>query len=264
MGAMSLGSRPIGTRAVGGGAPGERSAHREQQRADVERFKLLIGQHGPFHWSMEIDGASEAVTRTADRTEELISGLAAAVRAGIDQVEDATRNPSLRVRLTVEGPAATDDFSGHASLMGPGVRLGFDDSSFFELEETYDGWLPEHESDEPRQQVDAGLAILEPITQREYGAVEAILAALWRAIDNDELTETQQHQIIAMAKLLEEQHRATEPGVTERWKILGVLRSVLDAATKDLPSRMVVLAAAHTIAQEHGWYDLAGELAEHL
>lgn len=83
--------------------------------------------------------------------------------------------------------------------------------------------------------VDIGVALLEPITDREYGQIERVLQVLWDAAATESLTAAQEAQILAIARLIEDQHRDTTPGRTERWKLVGPLRAGLRYLSKELP-----------------------------
>lgn len=89
-------------------------------------------------------------------------------------------------------------------------------------------------SDQDHQEVDSapmaldtGTALLKPISLKEFRGTELILAELWQAIENDELSDTQQYQIVAMAKLLDSERRATVPNDTERWVLVALFQAVI-------------------------------------
>ena len=82
---------------------------------------------------------------------------------------------------------------------------------------------------------DSGLSLLEPISEEEIAGIEPILEELWQAVYCNELTEAQQVQIHAMAELLKAQQMEMIPGQTERWKLVGPLRSILRYLLKEAP-----------------------------
>ena len=108
--------------------------------------------------------------------------------------------------------------------------------------------------------MDAGVALLKPIGKKELATVEPILAQLWRALDAEWLTEPQQAQILAMAKLLEGQALDAIPGETERWKIVGPLRAILKYLAKELPRDALAWWKLIELLQQIEWVALASEL----
>ena len=82
---------------------------------------------------------------------------------------------------------------------------------------------------------DSGLSLLEPISVEEIAGIEPILEELWQAVHCKELTEAQQVQIHVMAELLKAQQMEMIPGQTERWKLVGPLRSILRYLLKEAP-----------------------------
>lgn len=114
--------------------------------------------------------------------------------------------------------------------------------------------------DEFEGPLDAGVALLKPIGKKELATVEPILAQLWRALDAEWLTEPQQAQILAMAKLLEGQALDAIPGETERWKIVGPLRAILKYLAKELPRDALAWWKLIELLQQIEWVALASEL----
>ena len=109
--------------------------------------------------------------------------------------------------------------------------------------------------------LDTGSALLEPITLKEFRGTESILSELWQAIDNDELSETQQHQIIAMAQLLESGRDATTPNGTERWILVALFRSVFTYLLEHFPQIASLWVKLEEILNEIGWMVTAGLLS---
>ncbi len=108
--------------------------------------------------------------------------------------------------------------------------------------------------------LDAGPSLLEPITSKELSGTEKILDELWQAIDNDELTETQRTQIIAMAELIQAQRRSTTPDETERWKLIGTIRAALTFLATVLPARVLNWVGIVKLLHDIDWSTLAGQL----
>ena len=107
---------------------------------------------------------------------------------------------------------------------------------------------------------DAGPALLEPISAEEIAGTEPILAELWRAIDNDELTDGQRAQIQAMAELLKAQRIEMIPGQTERWKLVGPMRSVLRYLMKEAPRDVLAWWKVAELLAKINWSTLASML----
>ena len=130
------------------------------------------------------------------------------------------------------------------------VRIEFEDHTALEVPS---GTLP-------GPGLDTGPALLEPITKSELAGIELVLAELWRAIDNDALSETQQHQIIAMATLLKGEQQATEPGTTERAGLVGTLRAVLRFFLQEFPADVLVWTRLVELLDGIGWSTIAASL----
>lgn len=114
------------------------------------------------------------------------------------------------------------------------------------------------EVDRPDEPLDEGLALLAPVTQREYATVESILAVLWKAADHEALTDGQQAQIRALANLVSSEHRSIEPGTTQRWRLVGVVRGALaHLARSDLPRNVLAWKEVVDLVTKVGWSQLA-------
>ena len=108
--------------------------------------------------------------------------------------------------------------------------------------------------------LDVGPALLEAISAEEIAGTEPILAELWTAIDSDELTEPQRAQIQAMAELLKAQRMEMVPGQTERWKLVGPMRSVLRYLVKEVPKDALAWWKFVELLTKINWSTLAGML----
>ena len=122
-------------------------------------------------------------------------------------------------------------------------------------------------SDQGRQEhdsgpvaLDTGPALLEPMTLKEFHGTESILSELWQAIDNDELSGTQQHQVIAMAELLDSQRRSTAPNSTERWILIALFRALFTYLLEHFPQVVSLWEKLVEILHEIGWMVTAGLL----
>lgn len=141
-----------------------------------------------------------------------------------------------------------------AGQTGPGepVKIEFEDRTVLEVES---GTLP-------GPALDAGPALLEPITETELAGIELVLAELWRAIDSGTLSETQQYQIIAMAKLLQREQQAADPGKTERAGLVVAVRAVLRFVAQELPPDMLRWARLIEWLDRVGWSTIAASLPQ--
>jgi hypothetical protein len=128
-------------------------------------------------------------------------------------------------------------------------RLVFDDGSNLAIESLGNSRSIRPIQDDP-DPVDVGGALLEPVTDREFGQIETLLQHLWDAAANESLTAGQEAQILAIAQLIEDQHRDTTPGETERWKLVGVVRGGLRYLAKEAPKDVLA------------WWKIAELLAE--
>jgi len=102
--------------------------------------------------------------------------------------------------------------------------------------------------------VDVGVALLQPISEREYGQVERLLQHLWDAAANEALTASQEQQILAIAKLIEDQQRDTIPGETERWKLVGVVRGGLSYLAREAPKDILAWWKIGELLAEIDWH----------
>lgn len=107
---------------------------------------------------------------------------------------------------------------------------------------------------------DAGQALLEPITAEEIAGTEPILAELWQAASNDDLTEAQQAQIHAMALMLKAQRMEMVPGQTKRWRLVGPMRSVLRYMARELPRDALAWWKFAELLTKINWTTLANVL----
>lgn len=107
---------------------------------------------------------------------------------------------------------------------------------------------------------DAGQALLEPITAEEIAGTEPILAELWQAVSNDDLTEAQQAQIHAMALMLKAQRMEMVPGQTKRWQLVGPMRSVLRYVARELPRDALAWWKFAELLTKINWTTLANML----
>jgi hypothetical protein len=138
---------------------------------------------------------------------------------GLGQLRDlladhAAGHPPFDVALKVSGSPNPFDFAPEWGETGQPVRIRFQDGSALELPST-----------EPMT-LDAGAALLEPITQREYSSVESILDQLWKAIDAGRLDDHHLLQLQAMYDVLFDDHRNTTAGETPRHRLVGTVRSL--------------------------------------
>lgn len=108
--------------------------------------------------------------------------------------------------------------------------------------------------------VDDGAALLDPISAAELAGIEPILAELWRAIDGGLLTPAQEHQIIAMAELLRDEHSSATAEDTKRWKLAGPLRACLRYLLRHAPRDALAWMKIVDLLEKIGWSSLATEL----
>ena len=108
--------------------------------------------------------------------------------------------------------------------------------------------------------LDSGLALLQPMTLREYAGIEPILRELWRAAANDELSEDQRLQISALARMLEDERTAIEPTKTERWRFIGALKSTLRYLARGFPRDALAWWKIGELLIDIDWSTLANEL----
>lgn len=108
--------------------------------------------------------------------------------------------------------------------------------------------------------LDSGDALLQPITHKELAGIEPILAELWRAAAHGELNEEQQSQIRALARMLEHERAAIEPTKTERWRIIGALKSTFRYLAREFPTSVLAWWKITELLLDIDWSTLAGEL----
>lgn len=108
--------------------------------------------------------------------------------------------------------------------------------------------------------LDNGALLLQAITVRELAGIEPILAELWKALDSDLLSEVQQHQLRSMAELIKEQVQEAEPGKTERWKIIGPIRSALRYLATGVPRDALAWWKLIDLLQKIDWPNVAHHL----
>lgn len=112
----------------------------------------------------------------------------------------------------------------------------------------------------PRHTVDTGQALLEPVSARELAGLEPILAELWRTIDEGALSDSQRHQIMAMAELLTSQRAGAVAGSTPRWSMVGSVRAVLKYLMKEMPRDALAWWKLIELLERIDWSTLAAEL----
>lgn len=108
--------------------------------------------------------------------------------------------------------------------------------------------------------VDVGIGLLQPVTAREVAGVEAILQHLWVAIDGGLLSAAQCHQVQAMAELIQEERRTTEPGTSPRWKLIGPVRTVLRYLAREAPRDALAWWKLVELLDKLDWRGLIAEL----
>lgn len=109
--------------------------------------------------------------------------------------------------------------------------------------------------------LDRGAALLEPVTLSEYQGIETIIGELFAAAGTGGLSDADERRILQLADLIRWQHRETTPGVTQRWQLVGTVRSVVLKLAAEVP----IALAANEIAlklHEVGWHDLATALGQ--
>lgn len=115
-----------------------------------------------------------------------------------------------------------------------------------------------------RDYVDAGAALLAPVTDGELSQVEVILAVLQRAVESDELTELQQAQVVAMADMIRRRQQSAEPGTTQRHEVVGPIRGALLWAMVELPQGVVAWSQIIGALHRANWGRLAEGLSQAL
>ena len=177
-----------------------------------------------------------------------------AAGAWLDSMPTASSpTTAAKVRIRLLG---YPEVSGEAHwIMDEGIRLVFDDASFVSVEQQFGNSRSVDPIQDEPPPVDFGIALLEPITPTEYGLVERLLAVLWHEAENGNLTDAQERQILAIAAMIEAQHRDAEPGQTPRWKMIGALGSGLRYLMKELPKDALAWWKIHDLVAEAGWTD---------
>lgn len=150
------------------------------------------------------------VTDSGDRLGD-VNGLG---QLGELLTDHAAGHPPFDVALKVNGSPRSHDFTAEWDETGRAVRIVFRDGSALELPSTISSTL------------DAGAALLEPITVREYASIESVLDQLWKAIDDGQLDDHHRLQLRAMYDVLFEDHRDSVPGDTPRHRLVGTVRSL--------------------------------------
>ncbi len=107
---------------------------------------------------------------------------------------------------------------------------------------------------------DSGQMLLLPVTADEIAGIEPILAELWSAVDNEDLTEVQRAQIVTMANLIQAEQRAAVPGETTRWKLVGTVRAALKYLAKEAPRDALAWWKLAELLEKIDWSTLASEL----
>ena len=105
--------------------------------------------------------------------------------------------------------------------------------------------------------VDAGPALLEPVTRQEYAAIEGVLSVLWDAASKKALTEEQEQKILSIAGMIEKEQREAEPGKTPRWKLVGAMSAGLGFLLLQVPDGIIKWNDAWAILADIDWINVA-------
>lgn len=108
--------------------------------------------------------------------------------------------------------------------------------------------------------LDTGFSLLLPVSPREMQGVERLLALLWDAAANDQLTEAQERKILSIAEMIGKQHRESEPGRTERWKVVGAIAVAFGYLLTEVPDGIVKWSDAWGILTSIDWHTVASAL----
>ena len=154
---------------------------------------------------------------------------------------------SVAVPVNVQVEVAVEGVDGPA-------RLRFDDGS----EVTYG--LPK-QGESTAEPLDTGLALLEPITERELAAIETVLSGLEREVEAGNLTPLQEQRVLAMADLIRTTQIEATPNETERWKLVGPVRAALRYVTRQLPRDGLAWYGFARVLDDINWSTLAEELS---
>ncbi len=214
---------------------------------DVEKFEAAVA-----------DCSQRDAIGVADewgyRTRVDFAHLGPAVQEAVahSNLQSGGETPWLLHALELDVDSQRWEIWGGQSGPAKPVRIEFEDHTALEVRP---GTLP-------RPSLDTGPALLEPITKSELAGIEPVLAELWSAIDNDALSETQRHQIIAMATLLQGEQQATEPGTTERAGLVGAVRAVLRFFLRELPADVLAWGRLVELLDRIGWSTIAASLPQ--
>lgn len=175
-------------------------------------------------------------------------------RALIDAISTEVELPHagwVLLTLTVEN----DEYAVQAAaegLDGP-IRIRFDDGServfsaptAVELEETIPATdSVSHQTDARLAGRESGVALLEPVTAVEYQTIEIVIGILREIINSGQLDEVQHWKAQGALELLEDTHRGTEVGQSERQELWVTTKRVIRYLRKELPVDIAVWTTA--------------------
>lgn len=121
-----------------------------------------------------------------------------------------------------------------------------------------------HTTDAHLVVLDAGPALLEPITREEFGGIESLIGELYKAQGRGDIAPEHARKILELAELLKDVARSTVPDETPRWKPIGAIRSVLRRLFQNPFRDALALSQILEIIANVNWRELHTELQQFL
>lgn len=207
---------------------------------DTEYGALLLGNRTVREYASEW-----ALVHTTHGVEEWLM-------VGLDDPDDVAR----WVSAGLDFPLVVEHYM--AEGIEPVRAAELFDSGDLDNRDDIEEELAEVLRDRPAR--DIGVALLAPLSTPEFASIETILSELWKALDQDGLSEVHQAQIVAMAELIKIAQLEAVPGETPRWKVVGTVRAALRYLAKDVPKDALAWWKLIELLEQIDWTTIAGEL----
>lgn len=101
-----------------------------------------------------------------------------------------------------------------------------------------------HTTDVRMVRPEQGTALLEPISAEEYGTVEVLIGLLQDIVDSAALNETEHAKVQAALEVLQDTHRMTEVGESQRHELWTVTKRIMRYIYKEIPVDLTKWGAA--------------------
>lgn len=170
---------------------------------------------------------------------------------------DLDPNREVGVAFDWNGPGLDSwavDAKASPSESFESIMMTFSDGSTHQLIDDLSRYADDGEP------LDVGVKLLEPVTIEELRGVERILSVLEDAITNGTLSDFQERRILTIAEMIREARNDADADTTERWKLIGPIRTGLRYVIKDVPKDVLAWWKLSEILTEINWTELAGSL----